>query len=637
PVEVTDGNRRLAEGTDYTVSYSNNTDVGTAGVTITGTGNYSGSLSATFEILALDPSALTVESIADREYTGGALSPPVEISDGDKTLTEGTDYMVSYSNNTDVGTAGVTIELRGNYSGLEEVSFMITPKAMLVSAEEGQSKVYGGADPEFAYSYAGEVTGQTPAFTGGLSRTQGESSGLYEITLGNLALADNEVFKAANYRLELADTVDFEITKATLTVQVNDDSKFVTQSDAEGYAGVSYSGFKFGEDASVLNTDNLVISRTNPEEEAAGRYADVLEAAGLGSGNYGFTYQPGDYTIVGADQLLVKLADSELVYGEEMSYSVASAQYLSEADEIVDLTDRASVDGNAVLITDGADGSVAFDIVVTSPANSSSGTLQAGSYKLDVENVTRESDNFTALLLQGNLEVVPKQLTVSISGGTQKVYDGNRYMQNLDLATSSVLSADQVEVRATGEYDRKDAGDRPYSVQGMMLEGADAANYYISGGSQATITGTNGMITRRTLTVIPDRDQGKIYGVSDPLLSYTYGGNVSGETPLFTGALLRDTGEESGSYAITAGTLDLGNNGEFLANNYALSVELAAEFTIDDKSLESQSITLASITDREYTGSVLEPFVVLNDEDETLTEGVDYTVSYSNNTDVGTA
>lgn len=40
----------MKNGTDYTVSYSNNTKVGTAKVTITGKGNYTGSVSKTYSI-----------------------------------------------------------------------------------------------------------------------------------------------------------------------------------------------------------------------------------------------------------------------------------------------------------------------------------------------------------------------------------------------------------------------------------------------------------------------------------------------------------------------------------------------------------------------------------------------------------
>lgn len=41
----------LIAGTDYTVSYSNNMEVGSAKAVITGKGNYTGSVTKTFEII----------------------------------------------------------------------------------------------------------------------------------------------------------------------------------------------------------------------------------------------------------------------------------------------------------------------------------------------------------------------------------------------------------------------------------------------------------------------------------------------------------------------------------------------------------------------------------------------------------
>ena len=45
----------LKEGADYTVAYTNNVEPGTATVTVTGAGKYSGTVSATFTIKAAEP------------------------------------------------------------------------------------------------------------------------------------------------------------------------------------------------------------------------------------------------------------------------------------------------------------------------------------------------------------------------------------------------------------------------------------------------------------------------------------------------------------------------------------------------------------------------------------------------------
>ena len=49
-VTVTLGSKTLVEGTDYTVSYADNVEVGTATVTVTGTGDYAGVSKANFQI-----------------------------------------------------------------------------------------------------------------------------------------------------------------------------------------------------------------------------------------------------------------------------------------------------------------------------------------------------------------------------------------------------------------------------------------------------------------------------------------------------------------------------------------------------------------------------------------------------------
>ncbi len=50
PVVVKDGTKTLVKGTDYTIKYTNNTNVGTAKAVVTGKGNYKGSQTITFQI-----------------------------------------------------------------------------------------------------------------------------------------------------------------------------------------------------------------------------------------------------------------------------------------------------------------------------------------------------------------------------------------------------------------------------------------------------------------------------------------------------------------------------------------------------------------------------------------------------------
>lgn len=119
----------LTEGTDYTVSGNTVTDAGDYVLTITGKGNYEGSVSKDFTLgkKPLADDMITVAS-GPHYYTGEAIEPAVTVKDGSKTLTQDTDYTVSYENNTDVGTADITVTGMGNYTGSVEKTFDIEDK-----------------------------------------------------------------------------------------------------------------------------------------------------------------------------------------------------------------------------------------------------------------------------------------------------------------------------------------------------------------------------------------------------------------------------------------------------------------------------------------------------------------------------
>ena len=118
----------LREGTDYTLSYSNNVNIGTAIITITGIGTYSGTRTTTFRITGPNLSAASIAAIPDQLYTGSTITPSVTVTVNNVTLQQNSDYTVSYSNNRNVGTATVTVTGRGNYTGTKTTTFRIIGK-----------------------------------------------------------------------------------------------------------------------------------------------------------------------------------------------------------------------------------------------------------------------------------------------------------------------------------------------------------------------------------------------------------------------------------------------------------------------------------------------------------------------------
>ena len=133
--------KTLKNGTDYTVSYSNNTKVGTAKVTITGKGNYTGSVSKTYSIKNNFKKA-TVSGISTKAFTGKNITQSITVKYNGKTLKNGTDYTVSYSNNKSIGTATVKIAGKGSYTGTITKTFKINPAKQEIQKLTAKSKAF---------------------------------------------------------------------------------------------------------------------------------------------------------------------------------------------------------------------------------------------------------------------------------------------------------------------------------------------------------------------------------------------------------------------------------------------------------------------------------------------------------------
>ncbi|MDD2445940.1 MAG: hypothetical protein PHX09_03940, partial [Clostridia bacterium] len=138
--------------TEYNVAYTDNTNPGTATITITGKNtNVMGTATTTFTITGGD-TEMTAENTgivlveSEYEYTGSEIIAEIEsIVVGTETLTAD-DYIVSYSNNTEAGTAIVTIKGKGDFKGTVTTEFQITAKNLTVVAvaEASVTKTYDG-------------------------------------------------------------------------------------------------------------------------------------------------------------------------------------------------------------------------------------------------------------------------------------------------------------------------------------------------------------------------------------------------------------------------------------------------------------------------------------------------------------
>ena len=140
-VTVKVNGKTLKKDTDYTVSYSNNTKVGTATLKITGKGNYTGSVSKTYSIKNNFKKA-TVSGISTKAFTGKNITQSITVKYNGKTLKKGTDYTVSYSSNKNIGTATVKVTGKGSYAGTITKTFKINPAKQEIQKLTAKSKAF---------------------------------------------------------------------------------------------------------------------------------------------------------------------------------------------------------------------------------------------------------------------------------------------------------------------------------------------------------------------------------------------------------------------------------------------------------------------------------------------------------------
>ncbi len=210
------GGAKLTENVDYSVSYSNNINAGTARVTVTGIGNgYQGlSASKTFKILP-DKNSSTVTAtvltpVYDIVYARTGTKPEIGVEaerDGDKIpLKEGRDYKVTYSKNKKVGSkAKYKVSFMGNYKGRKA----ITGKFTINPARFGDGIIAVGVDK--IYTKPGKYT-----------------SKIYVIDTNN----NNRVLSSSDYSIVSYVAGDKNITK---------DKKYKPSSDLE-YVKVTIRG-----------------------------------------------------------------------------------------------------------------------------------------------------------------------------------------------------------------------------------------------------------------------------------------------------------------------------------------------------------------------------------------------------------
>lgn len=146
----------LVNGTDYTVVYKNNTNVGTATVVVTGRGEHFGTLTRTFSIYRGTQNISVLNSTYTKTYGDTAFNLQAKSSFGGKlTYTSADQSVVSVSSNGTVtikGTGSTTITINGAETSNYKAAVKTIPIVVNQKKLSGSIKLFSGS-----YVYNGKA------------------------------------------------------------------------------------------------------------------------------------------------------------------------------------------------------------------------------------------------------------------------------------------------------------------------------------------------------------------------------------------------------------------------------------------------------------------------------------------------
>ncbi len=217
-----------------------------------------------------------------------------------------TGVSISRASGEDVGTYTITPSAAtdSNYTvSFVTADFTITQAGLTVTADSGQTKVYGATDATLTYTITGLVNSDTEASldTGvSISRASGEDVGTYTITPS--AAADS------NYTVSFV-TADFTITQAGLTVTA-DSGQTKVYGATDATLTYTITGLVNSDTEASLDT-GVSISRASGED--VGTYT-ITPSLAAGS-NYTVSFVTADFTITQAGLTVTADSGQTKVYG----------------------------------------------------------------------------------------------------------------------------------------------------------------------------------------------------------------------------------------------------------------------------------------------------------------------------------
>lgn len=261
-VTVDNGNKKI--GTDYTVSYSNNVNVGTGSVIVKGINNYNGSKTINFTINPKNIDSYTLSISDDHCVYDGKQKTPNSYING---LSKGSDYDISYGQNINAGQGTVTATGKGNYTGTISGKFTISAKPI---------SDYSFTIPRYIYKYTGSaITPQvTCTDTSSLNKTYNISySNNINIGIATITITGTGNFNGST-KIEF-EISDMNVSKMTVHIE---NLNFVYTPGKSWTPKITIDRLVENQDFTVEYSNNTNAGTANVKVTGKGEYEGVNNA-----------------------------------------------------------------------------------------------------------------------------------------------------------------------------------------------------------------------------------------------------------------------------------------------------------------------------------------------------------------------
>lgn len=621
------GARQLGKDEDIEYIYENNTDAGTAKVTIRGLedGNFKNERTVEFEIYkkTIENSDVVIPEIAPQVYIGRKIRPKMDITWNGEALTKDVDYVLSYGDNTELGEGSVTVTGIGNYEGTVTKTFdIVKVNVEDLTVEYEDTWVYTGKEIKPAVSiYYGDVVLNNNLFTVEWSNT-------IESGLGSITITGNEYIEGTknySYIIKPRELSDSTIEFKYIPNQILDNTGVATPAPELIFRPNGYTTYTL-----VEGVDFEI--RTYENNKAVGQVAKVI-VRGLDGSN--FTGEVSKDFYIGED---IKEYITGISFKEDFAYEYDGLTHMPEID---------------ITLNPEADSNVDYEILYDGKRKEEIETLETDYYatKAGTHTVTLSGVKPFGGSYELTYEIAKRDISLVDFTIKPQVYTG-------EAIYPAIIGVDEKAKTRLGEANPVTGIIGDLDKEGMWSNGDAFTTEYQDDNVETGIVTVNIEATENSNYTGSTTTQFMIVGMD---IEGVICGEIEG-TQMYTGepivpdVVITDitrnaegTTFEDGiddtyytlvkdvDYSVTCENNVLPGTATMTIvgiGNYEGKGTITRYFEIH---ADLSYAKIADIPAQEYTGEAVTPEPVVTIGELTLVKDVDYTVSYENNVNRGTA